>query len=122
MKKILVSVAIFIFGFLFSQKHFIMFDATKDKIIYTDYKKRKHIEGFNIFINNKKYIKFLPSDIKSNYASSSLTNQKLISRIVLNQTVKEDNRNKKNKYIIVIKSQNIYRYYFVDHIFRTVID
>ncbi|AZA62390.1 hypothetical protein [Chryseobacterium indoltheticum] len=121
MKKILIVFVMLIFGFLFPQKkYYIIFDNAKDEIIYS--KNKKNIEGFNICINNKKYIKFLPSDIKSDYTSNNITNQNIVSRILLNQTVKEDNQNKKNKYIIIIKNRNIYKHYFVDHIFRTIRD
>lgn len=41
----------------------------------------------------KKQIKFLPSDIKSNYIGNIYHKEKTISSDFLNQVVKEDNQN-----------------------------
>jgi len=123
MQKILIPFLILISGFLIAQKkHYILFDSSKDEITYFNHNKLKNIEGFNICIDNKKYIKFLPSDIKSNYIKNTYDKEKTTSRTSLNKLVKEDTPNKENKYIIVVKSQNTYKYYFVDHIFRIIRD
>ncbi|MGD1318173.1 hypothetical protein [Chryseobacterium sp. 2R14A] len=123
MQKLFIQFFILISGLLISQqKYYILFDNSKDEIIYFYHNKSKNIEGFNVCIDNKKYIKFLPSDIKSNYTKNTFNKESIISRTFLNKLLKEDTPSKENKYIIVIKTKSMYKYYFVDHIFRTIRD
>jgi len=123
MQKLFIQFFILISGFLTSQqRYYILFDSSKDEIIYFNHNKSKNIEGFNICFDNKKYVKFLPSDIKSNYTKNTYNKENIISRTSLNKLLKEDTPSKENKYIIVIKTKNMYKYYFVDHIFRTIRD
>lgn len=123
MKKILILFGILFFEFYFTQeKYYILFDNNQDKIVYTNYKGKKEIEGFQIYINKSNSVHFIPSDIKSNYRSNKITNKEIISRNTLGKIIRQDNYNKKYKYIVVVKNKDSYQYYFVDHIVRTIRD
>ena len=120
MRNLFTAILLFCSLSIFSQKkYFIIFNENSDNITYN---KQGDINLFKIKINDKKHINFVMSDIKSNFNRSKFELKPNISRLQLNNIVQKDDPSKRNKYIIVIKKSNVYNFYFVDHIFRTIVD
>lgn len=118
MKNLLTLFTIFATIFLFGQKkYYILFNNKNDKIEY----KKGSINNFKININGK-YYGFVLSDIKSNYTKPKFENKINFSRVDLKKILDKDNAEMNNKYIIVMKKQNLYEYFYVDHLVRTIID
>ena len=121
MKKIVTLVFLLSYLVFFSQKkYYIFFDSQKDKIIYFRNNNKTLIEGIEIYLNNNKFVYFIPSDKKSDFKSEKLLNIKTITRNELSNIIKTDHRSKKIVFIIIVKERKVYKYYFMDHIFRTV--
>lgn len=123
MKIIITLFLIFAFTIFYSQKkYYIIFDSQKDEIVYGKHNNKFIIDGIKIFINKNKSIYFIPADKKSDFKSNKIPNLKTIDRSELNNVIIRDNSEKVHKFIIVIKEKNLYNYYFMDHMFRTIVD
>jgi len=123
MKNLFVLFLLFSFTLFFSQKkYYILFNPNQDKIIYYKYNNKSLIDGIKIFFNEDKFTYFIPANKKSDFTSNKLPSLKTITRTELYKIVKSDNSNKKIIYIIIKKEKNIYKYYFMDHMFRTIVD
>lgn len=118
MKKLLTSFTIFATILLFGQKkYYILFNEKNDKIEY----KKGRINNFKININGK-YYGFVLSDIKSNYSKPEFEKKNNFNRLDLKKILDKDKAEMNNKYIIIIKRNNIYEYFYADHLVRTIID
>lgn len=123
MKRVLTFLLVFTYLLVFSQKkYYILFCEKRDEMIYRKHNNRFIIDGVKIFINKHKYIYFIPSEKKSDYVSNKKPNLKIVTRDELKVIVNDDNPRKDNKFIIIKKNKSIYNYYFMDHIYRTIIN
>lgn len=123
MKIILTLFFLLTFTISYSQKkYYIIFDSQKDEIVYGKHNNKLIFDGIKIFINKNKSIYFIPADKKSDFKSNKAPNLKTITRSELNKVIIQDNSDKVHKFIIVKKEKNVYSYYFMDHMFRTIID
>ncbi|QCX54400.1 hypothetical protein [Elizabethkingia sp. JS20170427COW] len=120
---ILILFVLSSFSQLCAQKrYYIQFNSKKDKIIYSEHNKKAVVDGIKIFIDTKKFIYFIPADKKLDFTSNKVPNLKSITRNELSKIINSDTPEKKHQFVIIKKDKNTYHYYFMDHIFRTIVD
>lgn len=121
MKKILIFLLFIPVISLFSQTKntdtiFIEFDEKVDKHFDT----KGGIEYFQILLNNKRHVNF-----QYGTKNGILNNQKkpgkpFINRTQLTKVIKNDTQDKKITYIVIKQKENLFTYYYSDHIFRKI--